>query len=158
MGAGLIEVLIGLVMLMLATLGSLGAFAYGLGSIRTEGNRRAAVERGRQRLEQLLAVSGNTFSVLLVDTPYWAACAGDPCVWTMTVADPDAPPAAELVSLGADWPSQPMETSVQWLDDPAAGTAKLDDVLELSVKVWYTERTDLDTDEHRVHVRTLHAP
>lgn len=145
-------------MLILATLGSLGTFAYGLGSIRTEGNRRAAVERARQRLEQLLAVSGGTFQVLLEGVPYWASCTGDPCVWTMTVIDPNAPPATDFVSLGGDWPSQPMETAVQWLDDPSAGTVKLDDVLELSVKVWFTERTDLDTDDHRVHLRTLHAP
>ena len=54
-GASLIEVLVAIIIIVIASVGTLAYFAYGLGNVGKTGNRRAALERSRERLEQLMA-------------------------------------------------------------------------------------------------------
>ena len=150
-GVSFIEVLIAIVIIALVSVGTLMHFAYALGGVNRTGNRRAALERARQRLEQLMAA--DFAKIAPTDgAPYWLKCtgAGKPCSWAFsTTATP------ELVAVD-DLLKQPMETTVQWRDDPAAGTATPKDMLEIGVKVWFTTNAT-DDDFNRVHLRTLRA-
>ena len=55
-GGSLIEVLLGILIVVLASIGTLSYFAYAFGSVNKQGNHRAALERARERLEELLEV------------------------------------------------------------------------------------------------------
>lgn len=158
-GVSLIEVLIGLLLVVLASIATLTYFAYARGGIGKQGNRRAAVERARERLEQLMAAPSSALpalSVLADGVVRWcndAATDGSPCTsWTTS-----ATPVAQTVPV-EDIGAARMETTIQYIDDPAAGTAT-PDVLELGVKVWFMPGANPpDTNYHRVHVRTLRTP
>ena len=65
------------------------------------------------------------------------------------------PIAADKVSVD-DLTGQPVQSTVQCIHDPAAGTpAGTCDVLELSAKVWFRPGSTVDDDFNRVHIRTL---
>jgi len=150
----LVEVLIAILVVAVAAIAALSYFSYGLGGIGREGNRRAALERARERMEQLMAAD-----VAALEPPdmavYWLQCSGSPCVWTLSST---APAVSETVSVD-DLPAQKIETTVQWVDDPAAQTTGSEkDVLELGVKVWFTSESGTDDDFNRVHIRTLRSP
>ena len=148
-GVSLVEILLGLLIVTIDCIGTLSYFAYGMGGIGKQGNRRAALERARERLEQLLATPVG--SIQPPDTQlYWLTCTGTPCTWTRSSAR-----VTQNVSVD-DLTSQPIETTVQWVDDPSAGTTT-PDVLNLGVKIWFLGTT-VDDDFHRVYVRTLRTP
>ena len=155
-GVGLIEVLIGLVLIVVASLATLSYYSYALGGVGKQENRRAALEIARQRLERLMeanidCVAGTDSSDA---TLYWLTTAGaiPPCTWGRT---PNAgSPVWESVAINK-LPSGPrMQTTVQRISDPSAGTITLDTV-ELSIKVWFTPNTGMDDNFNRVHLRTL---
>jgi len=149
-GATLIEILISIFIVALASIATLTYFAYAKGGIGKTGNRRAALERARQRLEQLMETNPTLISPAN-DVLHQLACSGLPCTWIF-----DGP--AETVDV-EDIGQQPIVTTVRWRDDPSAGTpASTHDVLELSAKVWFTPGDTTDDDFHRVHVRTLRTP
>ncbi len=149
-GVTLVEVLLGTFIMLIACIGSLMYFAYGVGSVGKTGYRRAALERARQRLDQIMA-SNNVSQLQPPDgQSYWLTCSGNPCTWTRS-----ATLATETVSVD-DLPSQNMETTVQLLDDPSAGTGTaILDTLAIGVKVWFTRNTGTDNDFNRVYIRTL---
>ena len=149
-GASLIEVLVGLVLLAAVCISSFGYFAFGLGSLGKQGDRRAALERARERLEQLMAA--NTADLPSFNgTKFWCS-AGSPCTtWTASVA-----PFAQSVSVN-DHPNRRIETSAQAVNDLSAGPSTAPDVWEFSVKVWFSDVNDPD-DFHRVYLRTLRTP
>ena len=151
-GAGLVEVLIGILIVVIAAIGTLSYFSYGLGGIGREGNRRAAMERARERMEELLAANVDQIAGtnLLDGNIYWLICAGPPCTWNRFAAA-----ITEGVAVN-DLLNQVMETRVQLMDDPPSNTSLLDAV-ELSVKVWYTGNFGADDDNNRVYLKTLRA-
>jgi hypothetical protein len=57
--------------------------------------------------------------------------------------------------VAVDGVPRPMQTTIQWLDDPSAQTPNKPDTMELAVKVWFTPNTVSDADVERVHLRTL---
>ena len=147
-GASLIEVLLALVIITLAAISALSFFAYGMGAIARQGNRRAALERARERLEQVMAANINNVSPSN-GNPHWLSCSGNPCNWNLS---PD--PVFEQVTVN-DLTGQSMETTAQLKDDPTAGTDTLD-VVEFGVRVWFTPGL-ADDDYHRVYLRALRA-
>ena len=149
-GVTLVEVLMGTLIVIIASIGSLMYFAYGVGSIGKTGYRRAALERARQRLEQVMASTSISQLQPPDGQPYWLICSGNPCTWTRS-----ATRVTQTVSVD-NLPTQNIETTVQWVDDPSAGTATLD-TLALGVKVWFTRNAATDDDFNRVYVRTLHT-
>lgn len=158
-GVSLIEVLIGMVIVVIASIATLTYFSYGLGGIGKTGNRRAALERARERLEQLMASS---IAQLPPKDGGCYACTTDPndptavCTevsWTAYGCG-TAPPA-DIVPV-EDQGTLRRETVAKFIDDPSAGTGGLD-VYEFGVKVWFTDTTS-DDDFSRVHVRTLRTP
>lgn len=158
-GATLIEILIGLLIVAVASIATLTYFAYAKGGVGVSGNRRAALERARERLEEMsaspiLAMRPPIDTGLPPDSQplHWVSCdTANPCqVWPP--GDPD-----ERVSVG-DFPNQPVKATVQWKDDFGAGTTDVPDTLELAVKVWFTPGDTTDDDFHRVTVRTLRTP
>ncbi len=152
-GVSLIEILLGLLIVTIASIATLQYFAYGLGNIGKQGRRRAALERARQRLEQLMAADTNQTALQPpVGSTWWLTCSGNPCVWTRSTT-----PVTQTVSVN-DMPAQTMETTIQGVHDASAGTgANTLDTLALGVKVWYTPGA-ADDDFHRVYVRTLRTP
>jgi len=150
-GASLIEILLGLLIVTIACLATLRYFAYAKGNIGIQGNRRAALERARERLEQLMAGSVTPMTPPQDGVAYPVTCAGTACTWSAAVV-------AETVSVD-DLPSQPIRSTVQWVDDPSAGTGTGTlDTLALGVKVWFTANTAVDDDFNRVFIRTLRTP
>ena len=151
-GATLVEILIAMVVIVVASIAALSYFSYGRGSIGKQGNRRAAQELARQRLEQLLET--NSDDIKPADLAVrWLTCAGTPCVWTIANAQVQQP-----VTVGNFPGTLPIETTVQCIHDPNAGTVAGNcDTLALDVKVWYTN-TGADDDFNRVHIRTLRTP
>ena len=148
------EILVAILIVTVASIAALSYFSYGLGGIGKQGNRRAALERARERLEQLMAANATDLEPS-DQTVRWLRCTGSPCTWTLSAT---APSPSETVAVD-DLPSQKIETTVQWVDDPAAQTgASTKDVLELGVKVWFTPNGGSDDDFNRVHVRTLRTP
>ena len=158
-GVSLIEILLGLVIVTIASIATLNYFAYALGGIGKQGNRRAALERARQRLEQLMAAD----STLLGNGErlYWVTCTGpptgtQPCTWNRFTQR-----TTESVVVD-DLPAQPMETTIQLEDDPVSNTtADLVHTLILSVKVWFIRNpnlTNTDNNLSRVLVRSLRSP
>ena len=155
-GVTLIECLIALVIIVIASLAALSFFSYGKGGIGKQGNRRAAYEVARMRLEQLMAA--NVSSVKPPDGNIrWVRynCAVLPCTWVLTTIPPNPP---ETVSV-EDLPNQQMVTQVQWIDDPTAGTGTATpDVLEFTVKVWFTHNFGANDNFNRVEMKSLRTP
>ena len=153
-GVSLIEVMIGLTLLSLAVMASFNYLSGGLGNIMKQGNRRAALERARQRVEQLMAADISVVQPANANKQ-WLTCAGAPCAWT-----PSGGQTFETnVSVNTGLANQQMETAVQWIDDPSAGTgAAVPDVLVFEVKVWFTSRFTQDDDNNRVYIRMLRTP
>ena len=155
-GVTLIEVLLSMVIVALASIATLTYFAYAKGGVGKTGNRRAALERARQRLEQLMATPISSLPQSDPNLPpdgqpqFWAVC-GNPCQLF------SAPQNNDKVDVD-DLSQQPIESTVRWRDDPSAGTPTTPDVLEFSVKVWFTPNTNIDDDFNRVHIRTLRTP
>ena len=144
-GFTLVEVLIGMVILVISSIAALSYFHYGLSGIRVEGNRRAATELARSRLDQLFAADFATIKPADNST-WWLTCSGTPCSWTLeSTSTPESVSVNEVAG-------RQMLTMAQWIDDPAA--AGTQNFLLLSAKVWF--RPDLaDTDRNRVELRTL---
>ena len=156
-GGSLIEILIAVLVIALTVLGVFGFFSYGIGGIKTQGNSRASLQQASARLDQLLAANVVSLnppdgsSIHPVDgTVRWLTCSGSPCTWTLSTTQ-----TAETVPVNG-LGNRRMETTVQWIDDPSAGTSALD-VLKLTVKVWFSTVTT-DDDFHRVELRTLRTP
>ena len=163
-GVGLMEVLIGLVLVVTASLATLTYYSYGMGGMGKQENRRAALEIARQRLEQLMTANINCVAGSDSNDGrlFWLTVPGAiaPCTWGRT-ADTGTPgnpvPVPEPGGVLVNQLPNPMrmETTAQWRDDePYAGTSTLDTV-ELSVKVWFTPNTGTDDDSNRVYLRTL---
>ena len=155
-GVTLIEVLVGMVLITVISLTTLNYFAYGKGNIARQSTRRAALERARERLEQLMAARISEVVPPIVDPElenqpvFWISCnAAGTCTRTNAYVP-------ETVSVD-EKPSQKIESTVQWKDDPNADTV-LPDTLELGAKVWFTSNTTVDNDYNRVYVKTLRTP
>ena len=156
-GVSLIEVLVGMVLIALISIASLSYFSSALGGIGKQGNRRAALERARERLEQIMAGS-YTQIVPSVDSSlplnaqpkFWLSCGGSNCTRTNAYV-----PETVLVN---NLLSRRIESTVQWKDDSSAGTTNTPDTLELGAKVWFTPNTASDDDYNRVYVKTLRTP
>ena len=147
-GATLVELLIAMVILALVSICTLCYFQFGSSVIHQEGNRRAAFEIARSRLEQLF--QANFSSIKPPDTGVrWLTCSGTPCVWTLSEGTTSESVSVNGVS------GRLMRTTVQWFDDPAA--AGTQNGLLLSAKVWYRGDT-ADSDLNRVELRSLRAP
>jgi prepilin-type N-terminal cleavage/methylation domain-containing protein len=147
-GVSLVEVLIAIVIMLIAAIGTLTYFALGLGGVNKQGNRRAALERARQRIEQVLAAPTDTLP--LDGRRHWCR-QGNPCTsWVLSDVPVTQPVAVD------DLPDQRMETLVQWVDDPASLTPA-PDALSVGVKVWFTSNP-ADDDFNRVHLRALRTP
>ena len=151
-GVTLVEILVGIILLTIVCISSLNFFAYGLGGIGKEGNRRAAMERARQQIEQIISTAAAQLPAR-DGNQYWCSN-GNPCTsWTLSGA-----PIAQTISVN-DLPSQRMETRVQGVHDPSAGTPiTFYDAWEIGVKVWFTSNTNLDDDFNRVYIKTLRSP
>ena len=152
-GVSLIEVLISMLLIVLASIATLQYFGPTKGYIAKSGNRRAALERARQRLEQLMEAPSATLPPQDGQL-YWCTTAGNPCGgWTAS-----GTPLAQTggVPVGNLQGTQPLQVSVQAIHDPAAGTPVTNfDTTEFSAKVWFLPGPAIDDDFHRVHVRTL---
>ena len=152
-GVSLIEILLGLLIITIASISTLGYFSTGLGNIGKQGRRRAALERARERLEQVLSANVNQVAFQPPNgSQYWLTCAGTPCAWTRSAAQ-----TTQTVSVD-DMPSQTIETTIQATHDPSAGTgASTLDTLVFGVKVWFTPNA-ADNNLNRVYVRTIRTP
>ena len=157
-GVTLIEVLLSIVIVAIASIATLTYFSHAKGGIGKTGNRRAALERARERLEQMMATPISSLPQINPSLPpdgqlqFWAVC-GNPCQFF------SAPQGNDKVDVD-DLLGQPIEATVQWKDeDPSVvNTPTTPDVLEFSVKVWFTPNTNIDDDFNRVHIRTLRTP
>ena len=151
-GASLIEILIGIIIVTTASAGALVYYGHGMGRISRQGNRRAALERARERLDQLVAVSAATIKPPDNDNAlYWVSCAGGACTRTAAYV-------AETVSVD-NLPAQRIESTVQWINDLSAGTpTSTSDTLALDVQVWFIRGSSARDDFNRVHIRTLRTP
>lgn len=155
-GVSLIEVLISIVIIVVASIATLTYFGPTRGYIGRSGNRRAALERARERLDQLLAAALTDLPGVDSTLPQnaqplvWLTCGVSPCSWpSSNVA------VAEPVDV-EDQLGVRMETTFQWRDDPLANTTKPDTV-ELGVKVWFRAGS-VDDGFNRVYVKTLRTP
>lgn len=155
-GVSLIEVLVGIVLIAVVSLAALSYFAHGMGGIAKQGNRRAALERARERLEQLMAANIGQLEPPIDglldpdDQPvYWISCDNGICTRTTEYV-------ADTASVN-ERPNQRVESIVRWRDDPSVDTSD-PDTLELAVKVWFTSRENVDDDFNRVYVKTLRTP
>lgn len=150
-GVSLVEILVALLIVVVASIAALSYFSYGLGGIGKQGNRRAALERARERLEQVMEADQAQLEPPDGEV-HWVKFNG--AGWDLSPDPPDPPETVPVDEL----PAQLMETTVQWVDDPAAGTdASARDALALGVKVWFTPDAT-DDDFNRVYVRTLRSP
>lgn len=147
-GATLVEVLIGIVIIVLGSIGTLSFFSYGLGSVNKQGNRRAALERARQRLEQLLAEDLAT--VKPSDSAlYYLTCDDNTgACGPLLAADPNEVRQVDQLQ------GQKIVSTVQCQTD-VQGTPC--DVLEFAVKVWFVPGPNVEDNFHRVHLRTLRS-
>ena len=150
-GVSLIEVLLGLLIVAIASLATLTYFSTGFGSVNKTGNRRAALERARERLEQLMVVNVDTIKPSPIDlAAHVVTCTG---AGVCTLSN-----AAETVSVD-NLPSQTIISTMQCRHDVSAGTPNdTCDVIELSAKVWFMPGSAIDDDFNRVHIRTLRTP
>ena len=151
-GVTLIEVLLSIVIIAIASIATLTYFSHAKGGIGKTGNRRAALERARERLEQLMASPITPITPPVNDgSAHQATCSAGSCILLA--------PVTEFVSVD-DLPAQKIESTVQWVDDPSAGTTGpsgtiIYDALALDVKVWFTSDFGVDDDFNRVNIRTL---
>ena len=155
-GVSLIEILIGLIIVVVASIATLTYFSSALGGVGKTGNRRAALERSRQRLEVLVQADLSVIappSLLVGQGPRFISCnAAGVCSGPLT-ADPN-----NTVDVD-DLVAQNLQSTIECKHDAAAGTPDgTCDVLELSAKVWFIPGSTDDDDFHRVHVRTLRNP
>lgn len=149
-GVTLIEVLVGMALLAVISIASLSYFSYGLGGIGRQGNRRAALERARERLEEIMAASPTPIKPSDIDVQHTVTCANGACTFSVT---------AETVSVQSDLPLLPLVSTVTCRHDGAAGTPNgTCDVLEFAVKVWFTPNTNTDDNYNRVYLKTLRTP
>ena len=153
-GVSLIEILLGLVIVTIASIATLNYFASGFGNIGKQSRRRAALERARERLEQLMATDINQSALQPSNNnQYWLRCSGSPCTWNRFTTR-----TTQNVSVN-DLPSQPIETTIQRLHDSSAGTSSSTlDTTVFGVEVWFTSNTTTHNDLNRVYVRTLRTP
>lgn len=152
-GVTLVEVLTAFVIVTVASVATLQYFGLPRGEIGKTGNRRAALERARERLEQLMA---SPIAQLPPRDGNCYACADATCTagsWAAYACG--AAPPADAINV-EDQGALRRETFAQYVDDPSAGTAGLD-LYEFGVKVWLTN-TATDDDFYRVHLRTLRTP
>lgn len=152
-GVSIVEALLGLAVVLIACLATLNYFAHALGGVGTSGNRRAALERARERLERLMAEPSGGVKPPADGQPHFISCPGALCA--VMNGNPN-----ETVPVD-DWPAQPIETTVTWLDDvdtPPAPQVDEPDLLLFDVKVWFTSNAGLDDDANRVHLRTFRSP
>ena len=159
-GATLLELLVALIIIVLAAIASLSFFSLGLGNMGKQGNRRAALERARERLEQLMQT--NISSIKPSDTAiHWLTCTAigfNPCASFNIVNS--LPNPNQTVDVD-DLPTQKIEMTVQFVNDTTndtGGGTPVPDTLELGVKVWFTSDTAADNDFNRVYIRTLRTP
>lgn len=151
-GVSLIEILLGLLIVTIASIATLTYFSSALGNVGKQGNRRAALERARQRLERLMEVSISIIKPADGQL-YFVACNNAGACGPPVLGNPH-----ETVPVD-DFPVQPLWSTVQCIHDTTAGTPNgTCDVLELSAKVWFMPGSNLDDDFNRVHIRTLRAP
>lgn len=157
-GVSLVEILIGLIIVVVASLATLTYFSSALGNVGRQSNRRAALERARERLERLMEVDVNSIQpVVIAALPQnaqpvrWVKCVGATCGPELLSPDP-----TDQVNVD-DLTGQTIESTIQWKDDPSALTST-PDVLELVVKVWFVPGPLIEDDFHRVHIRTLRTP
>lgn len=148
-GVSLIEILIGILIVVVASIATLNYFAYVLGNVNKQGNCRAALEQARQRLEAMLVSSNDDMKPPNDGLSHWVACgSGSPCKWV--AANPN-----ELVTTG-HISGQLLQSTVRCTHDVSAGTpVGTCDVLELDAKVWFTTNTGADNDFNRTYLRTL---
>ena len=159
-GASILEVLISVLIIVIASIATLSYFGSTRGFIKKTGNRRAAIERARQRLDQLMA---STLANLPPKNGNCYYCAADTCVlasWTPYACG--TVPLSDTVTVGNLATAVRRETTMRSIDDPAAGTDNEDgtpalDVFEFSVKVWFLNGS-ADDDANRVQMRTLRMP
>lgn len=156
-GVSIVEVLIAILIVVVASIGTLSYFASGLGGVGKQSNRRAAMERARERLEQLMATDVNAIKPV-DNNPRWVKCTGSPCSWSSSTSAP-SPAAIEKIPV-EDIGLQPIETTVQCVHDEAAGTPiGTCDTLELGAKVWFLGSYPADNNDfHRVYLKTLRTP
>ena len=150
-GVTLVEILIGLVIVVVASVGTLTYFAYGLGNVGKQGNRRAALERARERLEQLLA---SNVDQLPPQDGVRYCCAAATCIKASWTACPTDPVSVADTVLVEDQGALRRETSAQFVDDPSAGTTTRD-IYRFSTTVWFTKNSGANDDFNRVYLRTL---
>ena len=147
-GVSLIEILLGLLIVTIASIATLNYFAQGLGNINKQGNRRAALERARQRLEDLMAVSSILIKPTDINVEHTVTCGAGTCAFSNAV---------ETVPVN-DLPTQRIISTVLCQHDAAAGTPSgTCDILGLTAKVWFTPGAT-DDNFNRVYVRTLRTP
>ena len=152
-GVSLIEVLIGIVIITIAAIGTLSYFSFGLGNVNKQGNKRAALERAREQLEALLAADINTAMPTNngVETLYWCNATPSPCAsktsWVTSV-----PSKTVLVDNAA----RRVEVTAKWRNDASVDTPGLE-TLELGAKVWFMSGS-VDDDFNRVYLKTLRTP
>ena len=147
-GVTLIEVLIAMIIIVIASIGTLRYFSYGMGNVGKTGNRRAALERARERLEQLSALDS---AELPPQDGRCYYCVFPTCTAISWIAYTcGATPTPDVVDV-EDQIALRRETIAQFVDDPAA------DIYEFSTKVWFINST-LDDDFNRVYLKTLRAP
>ena len=147
-GVSLVEILIGIIIVVIASIGTLTYFSSALGNVNKQGNRRAALEQARQRLEEMLVSANDDIKPPNDGVSHWVACgSGSPCKWV--AANPN-----ETVTTG-HLSGQTLRSTVRCTDDASAGTSGTCDVLELDAKVWFTKNTGSDDDFNRVYIKTL---
>ena len=166
-GVTLIEVLLSIVIVAVASIATLTYFSHAKGGIGNTSNRRAALERARERLEQMLAANVSDITPPQDGAVYPVSCrvssvcdsAPKPCQWVPAIINEQA----SVDDLGC----QQIVSTVQWVDDPSAGTGVpptvIYDVLAFDVKIGFVSDWNPNTDSpaddfHRVHIRTLRTP
>ena len=152
-GATLIEVLVCFVLIAIACIASLSYFGNTRGFVSRTGNRRAALEQARDRLEQLMAAQIANLPPQNGNCYYCTAAACVAASWTVYACG-TVPPADTVTT--DSLANARRETTAQFVDDPSAGTAT-DDVYSFGVKVWFMPGTT-DDDSNRVYLRTLRTP
>ncbi len=159
-GVSLVEVLIAIAVITVASIGTLSFFTYGLAGVGKESHRRAAMERARQRLDALMAfdISAIAGTDSADGNSYWIRDTnpGSGYTWTRVQNTGSASYVLETVPVD-ELATQRVETTVQRVNDPSAGTTTLDTVA-LTVKVWFTPGNTSDDDYNRVYIRTLRTP
>jgi len=147
-GVSLVEILVGILIVAIASIGTLTYFSSALGNVDKQSNRRAALERARQRLEELTMVNVDTIKPDPIDFVEHAVTCDRAGKCTISNT-PETVPVDNLSP-------QTLVSTMQCRHDTSAGTpADTCDALELSAKVWFIPGPTVEDDFHRVHIRTL---